>query len=204
MKDIRQDSDVARYCLQIDSGDGLPVSGIVLEFSTTVSDGLNLFGKSLGPADSNFSPSSFANKIHAVGVSFNGYKGISNPNTNSAIVGGLDGDSPSSPGGGFLDPNGLSATPYVYLIPIGVDSMRSPPLGDASAVRSWNINDVAVPMPFNIGGSDLNEKSCGNRLILLVRNCSPSESIKHFVLFRRRKFLRTMRGWFRIIIQIVD
>ena len=157
-KDILQDSDVARYCLQIDSGDGLPVSGIVLEFSTTVSDGLNLFGKSLGPADSNFSPSSFANKIHAVGVSFEGYKGISNPNTNSAIVGGLDGDSPSSPGGGFLDPNGLAATPYVYLIPIGVDSMRSPPLGDASAVRSWNINDVAVPMPFNIGGSDLNEK----------------------------------------------
>jgi len=35
-----------------------------------------------------------------------------------------------------------------------VDSMRSPPLGDASVVRQWSVADVAVPMPFNIGGSD--------------------------------------------------
>ena len=36
--------------------------------------------------------------------------------------------------------------------------MRSPPLGDASGVRSWVVQDVAVPMPFNIGASDLNSK----------------------------------------------
>jgi hypothetical protein len=52
------------------------------------------------------------------------------------------------------DPNGLAATPYVYLIPVGQDSMRSPPLGDASAIRSWNVDDVAVPLPFNVGASD--------------------------------------------------
>jgi len=43
-------------------------------------------------------------------------------------------------------------------VPVGVDSMRSPPLGDASGVRSWMVQDVAVPMPFNIGASDLNSK----------------------------------------------
>ncbi len=157
-KDIRQDADVSRYCMQVDSGDGLPVPGLVIEFTTTISDGLNLFGKPLAPADSYFSPSSFANKIHAVGIAFNGYQGIADPNSNSGTVGGAGGDSPGSPGGGFLDPNGLSATPYVYLVPVGVDSMRSPPLGDASGVRSWNVKDVAVPMPFNIGASELNNK----------------------------------------------
>ncbi|MDA7624800.1 hypothetical protein N8697_01380 [bacterium] len=151
-KDIRQDADVSRYCMQVDSGDGLPVPGLVIEFNTIISDGLNLFGKPLAPADSYFSPSSFANKIHAVGIAFNGYQGIAEPNSNSGTVGGAGGDSPGSPGGGFLDPNGLSATPYVYLVPVGVDSMRSPPLGDASGVRSWVVQDVAVPMPFNIGG----------------------------------------------------
>ena len=158
MKDIRQDTDVSRYCMQLDSGDGLPVPGLVIEFNTIISDGLNLFGKPLAPADSYFSPSSFANKIHAVGIAFNGYQGIADPNSNSGAVSGAGGNSPGSPGGGFLQPNGLSATPYVYLVPVGVDSMRSPPLGDASGVRSWVVQDVAVPMPFNIGASDLNSK----------------------------------------------
>ena len=59
----------------------------------------------------------------------------------------------------FLDPTGLSATPYIYLIPVGVDSMRSPPLGDQSEVRTWAVNDVTIPLPFNIGGSDFSTKA---------------------------------------------
>ena len=78
--------------------------------------------------------------------------------SNSSGVGGAGGASPSSPGGGFLDPQGLSATPYVYLIPVGVDSMRSPPLGDVSVVRTWAVQDVAVPLPFNIGASEFSTK----------------------------------------------
>ncbi|MEC9081030.1 MAG: hypothetical protein VYE44_04570, partial [Verrucomicrobiota bacterium] len=115
-------------------------------------------GKPLSPGDSYFSPSSFANKIHSVGIAFDGYKGISDPNTNSSGIGGAGGTSPTTPGGGFLDPQGLSATPYVYLIPAGLDSMRSPPLGDASVVRTWSVQDVAVPLPFNIGASELSTK----------------------------------------------
>ena len=155
---LLSDPDVRRYCMQIDVGDGLPVPGIVLEFGTVITDGLNLFGKSLSSSDSYFSASSFANKIHSVGIAFDGYKGMTDPNSNSSGVGGAGGASPSSPGGGFLDPQGLSATPYVYLIPVGVDSMRSPPLGDVSVVRTWAVQDVAVPLPFNIGASEFSTK----------------------------------------------
>lgn len=48
----------------------------------------------------------------------------------------------------------MAATPYIYLIPVGVDSMRSPPLGDSSTVRTWSVDDVIIPLPFNIGASD--------------------------------------------------
>ena len=37
--------------------------------------------------------------------------------------------------------------------------MRSPPLGDTSKVRSWTINDVAIPLPFNIGNSEHSSKN---------------------------------------------
>jgi hypothetical protein len=57
-----------------------------------------------------------------------------------------------------LDPLALSGAPYLYLIPVGVDSMRSPPLGDTSSVRSWVVEDIAIPMPFNIGASDFATK----------------------------------------------
>jgi hypothetical protein len=48
----------------------------------------------------------------------------------------------------------MAATPYLYLVPVGVDSMRSPALGDASDVRTWSVDDIAIPLPFNIGGSE--------------------------------------------------
>ena len=131
--------------MQIDNGE--PVPGIVLSFGTTITDGENLFGQALGPGDHAYSSSSFATKIFAVGVCFDGYVGMDNPVANS----GADGTSPSDP---TLDVNALAATPYVYLIPCGADSMRSPPLGDTSTIRTWNVDDVAIPLPLNIGASD--------------------------------------------------
>jgi hypothetical protein len=151
---ILDDSDVRRYCMQIDPGDGLPVPGIVLEFSTTIADGLNLFGRPLAAGDHAFSPSWFATKIFAMGVSLEGYVGMDDPSANADVVDSAGGSSPADPSLAFLDPNALAATPYVYLIPVGVDSMRSPPLGDVSVVRTWTVDDVAIPLPFNIGGSD--------------------------------------------------
>jgi len=151
--DILSDPDVRRYCLQIQSDNGLPVPGLVLTFGTTIADGVNLFGKPLAAGDHAFSPSSFATKLFAVGVALEGYRGMSVPAANGNAVGGGGAAEPAAP---FLDPVGLSATPYVYFFPVGVDSMRSPPLGDSSQVRTWTVKDLAIPLPFNIGRSGFN------------------------------------------------
>jgi hypothetical protein len=152
---ILDDSDVRTYCMQIDPGNGLPVPGIVLEFGTTIADSLNLFGRQLAAGDHAYSAASFATKIFAVGVALEGYKGMDDPAANGSAISGANGSSPADPSLAFLDPDAMSANPYIYLIPVGVDSMRSPPLGDASAIRTWNVADVAIPLPFNIGGSQL-------------------------------------------------
>ena len=62
--------------------------------------------------------------------------------------------SPADPSTSFADKDALSRTPYIYLVPCGVDSMRSPPLGDRSTVRTWSVEDQAIPLPFNIGNTD--------------------------------------------------
>ncbi|MDB6030829.1 MAG: hypothetical protein JWM16_1167, partial [Verrucomicrobiales bacterium] len=147
---ILDDPDVRRYCLQVDAGNGLPVPGLVIEFSTTIDRGMNLFGQSLAAGDHAYSPSSFATKIFAAGVALEGYVGMDDPAANASAGGA----SPADPNLAFLDPNAMAATPYVYLVPVGVDSMRSPALGDTSDVRTWSVDDVAIPLPFNIGGSD--------------------------------------------------
>jgi len=157
ISDLRRDADVMRYCMQVDTNDGLPVPGLILEFSTTITGGLNLFGNYLSPGDSTFSDSSFANKIFGVGVAFEGYKGINDPIANTQVV---QGSGALSPGGGvsFMDPDGMSATPYIYLIPVGTDFMRTPPLGDTSGVRKWKVAHVSLPLPFNVGSSDYSAK----------------------------------------------
>ncbi|HTG44922.1 MAG TPA: hypothetical protein VK633_10360, partial [Verrucomicrobiae bacterium] len=152
--DLLADSDVRRHCLQIDGQNGLPVPGLIIEFSTTIADGLNLFGRPLAPGDHSFSAAAFATKIFGIGVSLEGYKGMDDPVANGNAIDSANASSPADPSLTFLDPDALSANPYVYLIPVGVDSMRSPPLGDASVIRTWSVDDVAIPLPFNIGGSE--------------------------------------------------
>jgi len=142
MSNILADSDVERYCLQIDDGSGLPVPGIVLTFGTVIGEGLNLFGQLLAAGDHDFTASSFATKIFAVGVDFDGYVGMDNPIGTGAVTNAAKA------------PNALAATPYVYLIPVGVDSMRAPPLGDTGNVRTWRVDDLAVPLPFNVSAND--------------------------------------------------
>jgi hypothetical protein len=149
MANILDDPDVRRYCLQVNPGNGLPVPGLVIEFSTTIARGLNLFGNSLAAGDHAYSSSSFATKIFAAGVALEGYIGMDDPTPNS-----VGGGSPPDPNLSFLDPNAMAATPYIYLVPVGVDSMRSPALGDSSDVRTWSVDDIAIPLPFNIGGSE--------------------------------------------------
>jgi hypothetical protein len=139
--DLLADPDVRRYCMQIDDGSGLPVPGIILNFSTVIANGLNLFGLPLAAGDHDFSSGAFATKIFSVGVDFDGYIGMDNPTSVGVAT-------------NTTDPNALAATPYIYLIPVGTDSMRTPPLGDTSTVRSWNVADIAVPMPINVSDAD--------------------------------------------------
>jgi hypothetical protein len=153
--DILSDPDVRRYCMQVNNGDGLPVPGIILSFKTTISEGMNLFGQPLVAGDHAYSPSSYATKLYGVGVAFEGYRGMGDPEPSDGATGGAGAGEPSA---WFLDPEALAATPYVYLIPVGVDSMRSPPLGDVSTIRTWNVEDLAIPMPFNIGGSEFSTR----------------------------------------------
>jgi hypothetical protein len=150
-RDVLVDEDVRRHCLQIQRGGGLPVPGIVLEFSTTITKGQNLFGRELAAGDHSFGASSFATKIFGLGVALEGYRGMDQPAANA----GAGGASAPEPGSWFLDPLGLAANPDVYLIPVGVDVMRTPPLGDSQSVRSWTVDDVAIPLPFNIGATEL-------------------------------------------------
>lgn len=157
MNNVLDDPDVRRYAMQIGNAEGLPVPGLVIPFQTTIADGFNFFGQPLAGGDHGFSPTSFATKIRASGIAFQGYVGMDDPTSIGGIVNGAGGQTPPDPNLGFLDPDALSATPYIYLIPVGVDSMRSPPLGDTSKVRSWAVDDQAIPLPFNIGNTDFSD-----------------------------------------------
>ncbi len=159
MDNVLDDPDVRRYALQIADDEGLPVPGLVISFDTTIVQGFNFFGQPLAGGDHGFSPTSFATKIRASGIAFDGYIGMDSPTSSGGILEDIGAQSPGDPDEGFLDPQALSATPFIYLIPTGVDSMRSPPLGDTSTVRNWAVDDQAIPLPFNIGNTDFSTSS---------------------------------------------
>jgi hypothetical protein len=143
VSNVLNDSDVATQCRNIRKPDGSAVPGIIIPFSTTIESGKNFFGLELCGGDHVYSTSSFATVISNAGIVLPGYVGMD-----------------SSIGGPPLDPDNapyiLSATPYVYLIPCGNDIMRAPPLGDTDTLRSWTVQDQALPLPYNLGRSDFN------------------------------------------------
>lgn len=144
MSNVLNDPDVALYARNLRKPDGSAVPGIVITFSTTIGHGLNFFGQPLAAGDHAFTASNFATKIHASGVVLKGYIGM-----DPYRIGTPNAGAPAS-----ADPNALAATPYVYLIPAGVDRMLAPAFGDTAAVRSWAVKDQAMPLPFNLGHSD--------------------------------------------------
>ena len=106
-----------------------PQPGLVLRFPTTISFGLNFFGWPLSGGDSAYDPTFYSTKVNAVGIQFDGY--------NTA---------------------GLSVTPRVYLVPVGMDVLRSP-TGNTLATREWRVFDQALPIPFPIGNTDIGSAS---------------------------------------------
>jgi hypothetical protein len=105
----------------------VPEPAIVIPFKTTVSSRTNFFGKELG-ADSYYAAENFATKVRSVGIWFSNY--------NTSI---------------------LSPTPRVYLIPIGLDVLRTPS-GDIGDIRYWQIAEQRIPEPFPLVEQDLDDQ----------------------------------------------
>ncbi len=140
------DSDVAALCRNVKRPDGRPVPGIILPFSTTIQHGLNFFGLPLAAGDHTFTATNFSTKIQSLGIALPGYVGMDEY---------ANGD-PNAGTPALADPDALSATPYLYVIPTGTDYMYAPPLGNELFERSWKVEDQAMPLPFNIGASEFN------------------------------------------------
>ena len=143
VSNLLSDPDIATYCRNLRKPDGSAVPGIVIPFRTTITHGQNFFGLPLVGGDNAFSPSNYATKIYSVGMVLRGYVGM-----NPYSIGVVNAGTPAS-----NDPKALSASPYLYLIPTGTDTMLSPPLGDTGAVREWKVADQALPLPFNLGAT---------------------------------------------------
>jgi hypothetical protein len=101
--------------------------GLVIPFISYVGSGMNYFGWPLGGGDSSYDSSHFATKVRSAGVWFESYDGT-----------------------------GLSETPRVYLIPAGMDTLRSPD-GNDFETREWRVVDQKLPVPYAIGTSDLED-----------------------------------------------
>ena len=130
------DADVAAHAMQLGGAEASSQPGFLLAMPSLIEDGKNFFGKDLMARDSAYTSTNFATKIHSVGVVFEGYHGMA--------------PCPMCQRGEDHE-DALSATPHVYLIPAGVDTMRTPPLGDAQAQRQWVVKDYAMPLPFDLG-----------------------------------------------------
>jgi hypothetical protein len=130
--DLNKHEIFKQYCRSFTSSTE-PQPAIVIPFSTTVKFGKNFFGRKLAGGDNAYDPSHQATKIRSVGVWFTGYNNTYNTNS----IG-----------------EGLSNEPRIYLVPAGEDIMRSP-TGTHEDLRHWKVMDQVMPLPYNIGESDL-------------------------------------------------
>lgn len=131
LDDLSQDADFKRLCIPPSPADpgttyteSIPEPGFAIPFHTVVIHGRNFFNRELGAGDSAFDSTKFATKIRTVGVWFSHYNDL-----------------------------GLANTARAYLVPAGVDIMRSP-TGDGS-FRFFNVVDQSLPAPFSLSPGDL-------------------------------------------------
>ncbi len=144
-------SDFRRFCRPFAPESAGAQPALVLRFPTTVTFGLNFFGWPLGGGDSAYDPSNFATKVRSVGVWFSDYNG-----------------------------NGLSMTPRVYLVPVGADVLRAQD-GNDFETRMWRVVDQKIPIPFEIGQSEIKNANFQPALDSLAGNMA---EIRKFSSFR--------------------
>jgi DNA-binding FrmR family transcriptional regulator len=118
------------YCKELGTPGATNEPGIMITFSTSIVAGQNFFGQELAGGDNAYDPTHSATKIRSVGVWFASY-------TNAFGT-------------------GMANAPRVYLFPVGADLMRSPSRSSGEFIRSWNVFDQALPVPYNVSAADLN------------------------------------------------
>ena len=89
------------------------------------------------PGDSAFDSTYYSTKIAGAGIRLVGYNEKIN---------------------GYSGPEAaLSATPSVYLLPLGNDRMRVPGSGEKAKIVDFSVVDQVVPVPYAIGSTELDE-----------------------------------------------
>jgi hypothetical protein len=156
--DLNQLTEFRRYCRPFaDTTNAEP--GLVIPFSTCVIAGQNYFGRNLAGGDNAYDASHAATKVRSMGVWFKNYN--ITYNTNAAGP-------------------GLANQPHVYLIPVGEDVMRSPSR-NALRLRHWKVMDQAIPLPYDIGGANVDNPDW-QPVIDSLRE--PFAQIRRFASFR--------------------
>lgn len=137
------------YCLPFNSTSGLEAQepGLVIPFRTAVNFAKNVFGRPLASQDQAFNSSCYATRIYKVGVKITGY---------NMTLDGSDGV--------------LCSEPQAYLIPIGLDMMRSPS-SDGGDTFGYSMVDQVIPAPFSFSGQDLDDQDWTS----LYDNCLGSD-----------------------------
>jgi len=135
--DILTIPEVARHCqpLQSENETATKEPGLVIEFSTSINNAENFFGKTLQGGESQFSSADYATKIAAIGVDFAGYDSLTTQTT-----------------------SGLASEPNIYIVPIGTDYMRAP-AGTTRKVLGWTVVDQVMPLPYTVGSTQLDDES---------------------------------------------
>ena len=126
VEDLWSIPEFRKFCRPFASEQKGAQPGIVIDFSSNITFGLNFFGWPLSGGDHAYDPTNFATKVRSVGVWFEGY-----------------------------DNSLLSETPRVYLIPTGMDIMLVSDSIELDS-REWNIVDQRLPVPLPIRNTSLN------------------------------------------------
>ncbi len=143
-------AEYRRFCKPPTSDESVQMPGLVIPFSSTVEYGRNFFDWPAG-ADPYYASEYFATKIRSLGVWFEDY-----------------------------DETVMSPTPYIYLIPAGMDIMRGPSGGDDN-LRAWDVVEQVVPEPFPIVPDDFHQMSW---LPMVDTVNEPFAQIRRFGRFR--------------------
>ncbi|HNQ87647.1 MAG TPA: LamG domain-containing protein [Verrucomicrobiota bacterium] len=158
VSDLHQVPEFRRHCRPFTDTTNVE-PGLVIEFPTFVMAGKNYFGQDLAGGDNAYDASHFATKIRSAGVWFRSYNVTYNTNITGA---------------------GLANEPRVYLVPVGEDVMRSP-TGGATALRHWTVLNQALPLPYNVGGADLDDPDW---IPVIDSLREPLAGIRRFASFR--------------------